>query len=246
VFGARGRRIVVELCMKEELMAGQRHLGRLVRAYLPDAGVSSVGPPGALALAAGAITVLDLQARAQPAAVRKLSALRLLHAAASPPGGAAARLARRCSPQRGAARVASAQPEARPTRCAAPWSARAACADCVRCSRVPNVLPEGPAAGVPFARLRTLVLNASGATWQTVRFALTSGMPISRIRASQVCRLQPLLPALVELHMCDCGMSSLSADGAPVTARASSGFLTNPSDTGAPQPRCGRSCACST
>lgn len=65
VYGARGRRIVVELCMKEELMEGQRHLGKLVRAYLPDAGVSSVGPPGEVAQAAGAITVLDLQARAQ-------------------------------------------------------------------------------------------------------------------------------------------------------------------------------------
>lgn len=49
-------------------MEGQRHLGKLVRAYLPDAGVSSVGPPGEVAQAAGAITVLDLQARAQPLA----------------------------------------------------------------------------------------------------------------------------------------------------------------------------------
>ena len=64
MYGARGRRIVVELCMKEELMEGQRHLGKLVRAYLPDAGVSSVGPPGDVAQGAGAISVLDLQARA--------------------------------------------------------------------------------------------------------------------------------------------------------------------------------------
>ena len=47
-------------------MEGQRHLDKLVRAYLPDAGVSSVGAPGEVAQAAGAITVLDLQARAPP------------------------------------------------------------------------------------------------------------------------------------------------------------------------------------
>lgn len=58
---ARGQRIAVELCVKEELMEGQRHLERLVAAYLPDALVSSVGPPGELAACAGAIAVLDLQ-----------------------------------------------------------------------------------------------------------------------------------------------------------------------------------------
>ena len=52
--------------MKEELMEGQRHLDKLVRAYLPDAGVSSVGASGEVAQAAGAITVLDLQVRALP------------------------------------------------------------------------------------------------------------------------------------------------------------------------------------
>ncbi len=67
----RGRRIIVELCMKEELMAGQRCLDRLARAYLPDAAVSSVGPPGEVAQRAGGITVLDLQARARAAAARR-------------------------------------------------------------------------------------------------------------------------------------------------------------------------------
>ena len=63
VRGVRGRRIAVELCMKEELMAGQRQLERLARAYLPDAAVCSVGPPGEVAQRAGAIAVLDLQVR---------------------------------------------------------------------------------------------------------------------------------------------------------------------------------------
>ena len=58
--------------MKEELMEGQRHLDKLMRAYLPDAGVSSVGAPGEVAQAAGAITVLDLQARAPPVATLRL------------------------------------------------------------------------------------------------------------------------------------------------------------------------------
>jgi len=64
---ARGRRVAVELCVKPELMAGQRHLERLTAAYLPDAAVATVGPPGELAAAAGGITVLDLQARTPPA-----------------------------------------------------------------------------------------------------------------------------------------------------------------------------------
>ena len=59
---ARGRRVEVQLCVKEELMAGQRQLGSLAAAYLPDAAVASVGPPGQLAAAAGSVTVLDLQA----------------------------------------------------------------------------------------------------------------------------------------------------------------------------------------
>ena len=62
--GARGRRVAVELCMKERLVEEQRQLDRLTRAYLPDAGVSTVGDPGEVAAAAGNITVLDLQARA--------------------------------------------------------------------------------------------------------------------------------------------------------------------------------------
>jgi hypothetical protein len=61
--GARGRRVAVELCMKERLVEEQRQLGRLQRAYLPDAGVATVGDPGEVAAAAGNITVLDLQAR---------------------------------------------------------------------------------------------------------------------------------------------------------------------------------------
>ncbi len=61
---------------------------------------------------------------------------------------------------------------------------------------MPTALPSAPAAGAPFARLRTLVLNHTGATWQ------------------QVCRLQPVLPALSELHLCDCGIDALSADSA--------------------------------
>ena len=61
--GARGRRVAVELCMKERLVEEQRQLGRLTRAYLPDAGVSTVGAPGEVATEAGNITVLDLQVR---------------------------------------------------------------------------------------------------------------------------------------------------------------------------------------
>lgn len=61
--GVRGRRIAVELCMKERLVEEQRRLDRLIRAYLPDAGITSVGAPGEVAQAAGCITVLDLQAR---------------------------------------------------------------------------------------------------------------------------------------------------------------------------------------
>ncbi len=64
VQSARGRRVAVELCMKDELVEGQRHLDRLTRAYLPDAGVSSAGPRGEVAAQAGSITVLDLQVRA--------------------------------------------------------------------------------------------------------------------------------------------------------------------------------------
>jgi hypothetical protein len=36
-------------------------------------------------------------------------------------------------------------------------------------SRVRSVLPREPAVGLPFARLRTLVLNASDATWPQAR-----------------------------------------------------------------------------
>jgi hypothetical protein len=56
--------------MKEELMAGQRHLDKLTRVYLPDAGVASVGPPGEVAQRAGAVAVLDLQARRGCCALR--------------------------------------------------------------------------------------------------------------------------------------------------------------------------------
>jgi len=68
VHSARGHRVVVELCMKDELVEGQRHLDRLTRAYLPDAGVNSIGPRGDLAAHAGNITVLDLQVRGAAAA----------------------------------------------------------------------------------------------------------------------------------------------------------------------------------
>ena len=79
-----------------------------------------------------------------------------------------------------------------------------------------NVLPEGPVSGTPFARLRTLVLNASGATWQQVRCfaAAAQCFVFTQPVLCQVCRLQPVLSALVELHMCDCGITSLSEDGA--------------------------------
>ena len=80
------------------------------------------------------------------------------------------------------------------------------------------MLPEGPVSGLPFERLRTLVLNASGATWQQVRCcAAPVARSVHRRYASgafQVCRLQPVLPAIVELHMCDCGIISLAGDGA--------------------------------
>ena len=82
------------------------------------------------------------------------------------------------------------------------------------------MLPEGPVSGAHFKRLRTLVLNASGATWQQVRcFAAAAAVNVQRsvfTRAVlfQVCRLQPVLPALVELHMCNCGITSLAGDGA--------------------------------
>jgi len=47
-------------------MARQRHLETLQRAYLPDARVASVGPPGELRGAAGALRVLDLQGALLP------------------------------------------------------------------------------------------------------------------------------------------------------------------------------------
>jgi hypothetical protein len=56
--------------MKEELMAGQRNLEKLTRVYLPDAGVASVGPQGEVAQRAGAVAVLDLQARRSASAAR--------------------------------------------------------------------------------------------------------------------------------------------------------------------------------
>jgi hypothetical protein len=53
----------VEVCVKAEHAESQRHLERLQRAYLPDAEVATVGGTGELAAHAGAVTVLDLQAR---------------------------------------------------------------------------------------------------------------------------------------------------------------------------------------
>ena len=96
VRSGKGRRIVVELCMKDELMAGQRNLAKLTRAYLPDAAVATVGPPGELATQAGAITVLDLQARQCGTALwpfESVLTLRCVYA-----GSASAGLARGSSP----------------------------------------------------------------------------------------------------------------------------------------------------
>ena len=79
------------------------------------------------------------------------------------------------------------------------------------------MLPEGPVSNAPFERLRTLVLNASGATWQQVRCCAATVTRAAHRRyasgAFQVCRLQPVLPALVELHMCDCAITRLAGDG---------------------------------
>jgi hypothetical protein len=128
-------------------MAGQRCLDRLARAYLPDAAVSSVGPPGEVAQRAGGITVLDLQARARAAAARRergawcARALTLTWLFA---GRAAAGLAGGGTPQRGAAQPASAQPQVCGNSAgrAAPESQRltarcraAACGACCRASR---------------------------------------------------------------------------------------------------------------
>lgn len=44
-------------------MASMRKLDRIVRAYLPDAGISSVGPPGQLREEAPAVEILDVQVR---------------------------------------------------------------------------------------------------------------------------------------------------------------------------------------
>lgn len=65
IHGVRGRRVAVELCMKEHLVEEQRQLARLTRAYVPDSGISSLGAPGEVAQAAGGITVLDLQVRSR-------------------------------------------------------------------------------------------------------------------------------------------------------------------------------------
>ncbi len=100
-------------------MEGQRHLERLTRAYLPDAAVCSVGPPGEVAQHAGAIAVLDLQARAwrtccrgaDGATARALLTQRRCECGT--PGRAAARLAGGGAPERGAAGAAGAEPEVR-------------------------------------------------------------------------------------------------------------------------------------
>lgn len=47
-------------------MANMRCLDRIPRAYLPDMGICSVGPPGELGKAAPALEILDIQARPSP------------------------------------------------------------------------------------------------------------------------------------------------------------------------------------
>ena len=207
----RERPVTVEVHVNEKATAKQRDLGQLTHAYLPDAGVSSVGPAGEVARHAGAITVLDLQVRrwqvggaARERTARVTRAERVCgprvgpreQGALLPDWPAVARVSDELPAlqvlnlrhARGRADALLAQ------RVRLMRDARGGLARRVR-SRVRGVLPAAPATGAPFDRLRTLVLNASGATWE------------------QVGRLQPVLPALKELHLSDCCIATLEGGG---------------------------------
>ena len=146
-------------------MEGQRHLERLVAAYLPDALVSSIGPPGEMAACAGAIAVLDLQvgerAGAHPPPPPHAPACQ----GALLPGWQELERLNQELPRLRVLdlRCGGALTTATPSLSFTPSPF----------SRTRGLLPAEPPAGPPFACLRTLVLNESSSSWpQVPRLAL--------------------------------------------------------------------------
>jgi hypothetical protein len=74
-------------------------------------------------------------------------------------------------------------------------------------------MPTCPPKGAPFMKLRVLIINDTGISWAQVHplflvCAMHTFLMPPRV-ASQICRLQHLLPAVEELHMMRCGITSL-------------------------------------